>query len=112
MKLPNLDNAIIDREKIVDYLLNAAHPDNGGKAEFFHSLGFDRDNWQEFTEALWRLSEKAEIAQIVESPHGAKYIINGELESPQGKRSMVRMIWIVDSGHDEPRLVTVYPQKG
>ena len=52
MKLPNLDNAIIDREKIVDYLLNAAHPDNGGKAEFFHSLGFDRDNWQEFTEAL------------------------------------------------------------
>ncbi|MCL5020628.1 MAG: hypothetical protein M1339_02975 [Bacteroidetes bacterium] len=40
-----------------------------------------------------------------------KYIIDGELESPEGKKSMVRMIWIVDRGQGEPRLVTVYPLK-
>jgi hypothetical protein len=39
MKLPNLDKAIIEREKIMDYLLNPVHPDNGGKSEFFRSLG-------------------------------------------------------------------------
>jgi len=31
--------AIVDRHKIVDYLLNSRHPDNGGKAQFFESLG-------------------------------------------------------------------------
>ncbi|MCL5020629.1 MAG: hypothetical protein M1339_02980 [Bacteroidetes bacterium] len=58
MKLPNLDKAIIDREKIVDYLLNPAHPDNGGKSEFFHSLGFNRYDWQAFAGALRRLCER------------------------------------------------------
>ena len=42
MILPNAEKAIVERDKIVDYLLNAAHPDNGGKATFFESLGFRR----------------------------------------------------------------------
>jgi hypothetical protein len=40
MKLPNADRAFVAQEKIRDYLLNAAHPDNGGKAAFFMALGF------------------------------------------------------------------------
>ncbi|HWH91799.1 MAG TPA: hypothetical protein VNV64_08385 [Candidatus Binatia bacterium] len=40
MKLPNADAAVVAQEKIRDYLLNAAHPDNGGKAAFFVALGF------------------------------------------------------------------------
>ena len=32
MLLPNADRAVIDEPKLVDYLLNASHPDNGGKA--------------------------------------------------------------------------------
>ena len=43
MKLPDADKAIVSREKAADYLLNPAHPDNGGKAEFFTRLGFRRD---------------------------------------------------------------------
>jgi len=41
LKLPNAERGVVEREKIVDYLLNPTHPDNGGKAEFFFSLGFD-----------------------------------------------------------------------
>jgi len=40
MKLPNAERAVVDREKIEEYVLNAAHPDNGGKAAFFLALGF------------------------------------------------------------------------
>ena len=40
MRLPNASLALVAREKVTDYLLNPAHPDSGGKAEFFHSLGF------------------------------------------------------------------------
>jgi hypothetical protein len=42
MKLPNSGSTIIEREKVTDYLLNPAHPDNGGKAAFFLLLGFNR----------------------------------------------------------------------
>jgi len=40
VKLPNAEKAIAEHEKVADYLLNAAHPDNGGKAAFFEGLGF------------------------------------------------------------------------
>jgi hypothetical protein len=38
VKLRNAHLAVIDRGKVLDYLLNEAHPDNGGKARFFASL--------------------------------------------------------------------------
>jgi len=34
VKLPNADLVVVDRAKVVDYLLNEAHPDNGGKRGF------------------------------------------------------------------------------
>ena len=40
VKLPNAESAVVDRRKVLEYLLNAAHPDNGGKARFFEGLGF------------------------------------------------------------------------
>ena len=40
MKLPNAEKAVVEREKLADYLLNAAHPDNGGKAAFFEGSDF------------------------------------------------------------------------
>ena len=46
MKLPNANNAIVERKKIVDYLLDPAHPDNSGKAEFLEALGFRRKEWE------------------------------------------------------------------
>ncbi len=46
MKLPNAHRAIIEKEKILDYLLNLAHPDNGGKAAYYLGLGFSREGWQ------------------------------------------------------------------
>ena len=35
MVLPNVDSAGIEIAKLVNYLLNPNHPDNGGKAAFF-----------------------------------------------------------------------------
>jgi len=38
MNLPNAHLAMAEQEKICGYLLNPAHPDNGGKAQFFMAL--------------------------------------------------------------------------
>lgn len=43
MTLPNADKAQIDRQKIVNYLLSASHPDGASKAEFFTRFGFSTE---------------------------------------------------------------------
>ena len=111
MKLPNAERAVVEREKIVDYLLNAAHPDNGGKAAFFLALGFRQEEWQTLAAAFRRLAKKFDIHNSMASAHGRKYILDGRIETPSGKRPMVRTVWIVDRGVEMPRLVTAYPQE-
>jgi hypothetical protein len=109
MKLPNAVKAVVEREKIADYLLNASHPDNGGKAKFFEGLGFRRDAWAELATAFGKVALESAVCQTEQTPHGRKYVIVGKIESPSGKTSTVQTIWIVDQGFDVPRLVTAYP---
>lgn len=111
MKLPNVHAAVIESEKLVDYILNPAHPDNGGKAEFFGKLGFRRKEWEKLAAAFRVLAQTTEVTSHAESPHGRKYVIVGQIESPVGKPVTVKTIWIVDKGLDVARLVTAYPRK-
>ena len=109
MRLPNAHLAVVDRAKITEYLLNAEHPDNGGKAAFFIKLEFSRSDWDKFANALRKLALTADVTKSMETVHGKKYIVDGELENPAGKEAWVRSIWIIDAGTDFPRLVTAYP---
>lgn len=109
MKLPNAERAVVEREKVVDYLLNAAHPDNGGKAQFFEGLGFRREEWRTLAAAFRTLACNAEVTGSMESPHGRKYIMVGKIKSPSGIAPRVQTVWIVDSGSEAARLVTAYP---
>ncbi len=93
----------------MDYLLNPAHPDNGGKARFFFGLGFTAEQWQVFAEALLKLARSFPVSASVESSHGIKYIVIGVIETASGRSPNVRTVWIVDKGNDKPRLVTAYP---
>jgi hypothetical protein len=111
MKLPNAEKAVVEREKTADYLLNAAHPDNGGKAAFFEALGFCRAEPEALAKALHDLARKAEVTQTAASPHGRKYIVIGRIKSPLGKEANVQAIWVIDKGWDVARLVTAYPYR-
>ncbi|HMF57281.1 MAG TPA: hypothetical protein VK619_13140 [Pyrinomonadaceae bacterium] len=112
MNLPNVHVAIVERGKIVEYLLNAAHPDNGGKAPFFIALGFEADNWETLAAAFRQMALISKATQNMETIHGKKYIVDGAIETPVGKMPVVRGIWIIDTGEDVPRLVTAYPYEG
>ena len=109
MKLPNADKALIQREKIADYLLNAAHPDNNGKAEFFESFGFRLADWETLVKAFRQAALDGEVIQHLETWHGVKYVLDAAMETPSGKSPLVRTVWIVDRGRNCPRLVTAYP---
>jgi hypothetical protein len=72
VKLANAHLAVVDRTKVADYLLNDAHPDNGGKARFFVSLGFSRQDPERLMRALRDVAENGEVVKAAESLHGAK----------------------------------------
>ena len=111
MKLPNAQLSVVEPEKILHYILNPAHPDNGGKAPFFLGLGFRADDWQTLAAAFRQLAAACPVAKSVASSHGCKYVLDGRIGTPCGKTPMVRTIWIVDAGKQTPRLVTAYPRE-
>jgi len=110
MKLPNSHRAVVDRRKITDYLLNPAHPDNGGKARAFHAMGFRADSWEVLADALRDMARSEEARESVETVHGRKYVLDGTLRSSSGTTVQVRAIWIIDRAAETPRVVTAYPR--
>jgi hypothetical protein len=107
--LPNAHLATVERRKITEYLLNPAHPDNGGKARFFCSMGFSKEYWEVMGAALSELAKNGQVVRSSQTAHGRKFVIDGEIEAPSGNKARLRSVWIVDQGVNNPRLVTAYP---
>ena len=111
MNIPNGEHAVVEPEKVRDYLLNVGHPDGFGKAEFFTSVGFQREVWQVLADALRQVARDSSVTKSMTSSHGQKYIVDGGLDTPKGQTVMVRTIWIIEPGEENPRLVTAYPRE-
>ena len=109
MRLPNASQAIVQREKITDYLLSEDPSVGGGKPNFFIRFGFRPDNWRELADALLAVGSAYEVAQVEETNYGMKYVVEGRLETPDGRNPQTRTIWHIDWGRDYPRLVSAYP---
>ena len=107
--LPDADRARVDRAKVVDYLLSRDHPDGRSKAEFFARFGFKVEGWQVFAEALKAVGISNPVAAVVQSSHGTRYIVDGPINSPDGRTPRIRTVWIVEPGRPGPRLVTAHP---
>ena len=109
MRLPDAEHLRVDREKIVDYLLSASHPDGQTKAKFFRRFGFQQDQWRVLAEALRKQGMSHPIVKAVESPHGTRYSVDGPIESPDGRQPQIRTVWILEVGARSPRLITAHP---
>ena len=109
MKLPNADKAIVEREKIVDYLLNAAHRHGASKARFFGRFGFRMEAWEVLAVALREHGRQCEITRTKQTGFGPRYEVEGRMTDPDGRDPLVRTVWQVDEGQIAPRLITAYP---
>jgi hypothetical protein len=109
-KLPNMKNASIRREKIERYLLSFDHPTSRGKARFFRQFGFTLERWSELQNALLDHAAQNEVRQENDNDFGRKYVVEGRLNTPDGRRPFVRAIWFVENT-DVPVFVTAYPCK-
>jgi hypothetical protein len=109
VKLPNREIAYIPSGKLGGYLLSKTHVVGRWKATFFGALGFDETNADVLQEGLMVIAHSQEVKEVVASPYGTKYIMDGLLETPVGGQVAVRTVWIVEEGDDRPRFVTAYP---
>ena len=110
MKLPNHDRAVVDERKIREYLVSPSHPVGRFKAKFLAGIGFGPENWQVLAAAILGLVATSDAQLLIESEYGRKYLVPGVLTGPHGRSAEVASVWIIRSGDDVPRLVTVYPR--
>jgi hypothetical protein len=104
--LPNATKAIVDPEKVRDYLLSPSHPVGRFKAVFFRSLGFSAEPWEVLRGALLRHAWLGEATPGEASAFGQKYEVRGTVKGPNGRSAQVVTVRV---GEDQPRLVTAYP---
>jgi hypothetical protein len=109
--LPNAERAQVDRRKLTDYLLSAAHPIGRGKARFFAGLGFASSDAELMEAALRAVAESGEAVATEDTEFGRKYVVDGLLKGPK-ESAAIRTIWIVERNSETPRFVTAYPWSG
>lgn len=105
--IPFADRLRVDESKVVEYLLS--HPNGKGKAAFFLAFGFVPAAWSVLADALKQQARGNPVIMALASPYGVRYSIDGELQTPSGGRPSVRTVWILESGSEEPRLITAFP---
>lgn len=108
MPFPDSEHAIVDEDKVCDYLLNPKHPVGGTKAAWFASLGYTLENWQDLASDLLRLAQTRDHFLAKPSPFGIKYEVTGEIGRPGHRAADVVTVWIIEE-NDSPRLITAYP---
>lgn len=103
MFVPYAAQAVIASPKITDYLLK-----NSGKAKFFLGFGFTVAQWQVLRDALLRHVATYECVKEIPLDDGVKHVVEGALQSPDGRNPQVRSVWMIDGGRRYPRLISAY----
>jgi hypothetical protein len=111
-RLPEASLAVIERRKITDYLLTKGHPAGRAKAAFFQRFGFAAASWERLRDALLEHARSARVVSTADTPFGKKYILEGPLIAPDGRKPLVRAVWFVRPGETASRFVTAYPLPG
>ncbi|MCF4125408.1 DUF6883 domain-containing protein [Methylobacterium sp. SyP6R] len=94
---------------LVHYLLNVDHPKGGPKARFFLAFGFDPIQPEIMAEALIVQATDARcILRPVENGPYRRMIVEGPMETPDGRLPRVRSVWQWQDGAMW-RLVTAVP---
>jgi hypothetical protein len=109
MQLPNHLQAYIPPQKLHAYLLSETHAVGQAKAKFFRALGFNETNVSLLEQGLLAIAHGATVQEVVASPHGTKYVLEGVLETPSGTSPLICTVWIRETGEENPCFVTAYP---
>ena len=103
------ENAIITREKIIDYLLKW-HPDND-KSKFLARAGYSSDNWQRLLEDIRTQILPIEAELMRKTAYGDLFRIRGKLLGPNGVSLRVITVWMAEYASRQTKFITLFPDK-
>ncbi len=109
--LPNATAVSIEDAKVRDFLLEPSHIDNKGRAAYFLSFGFTKQNWQVLRDALAIHPTVNPLDRTTPDTMfgGIRYRVRCSIVSPDGRNPCVRTLWKIDSSSTVPRFLTAYP---
>ncbi|MEA1832885.1 hypothetical protein U8607_12410 [Methylobacterium durans] len=104
------DGFAIATAKLSEYLLNPDHPAGGAKARYFLALGFRVEQPDLLGRALFTHADPCRLKHRYRTLWGVKFVFEGPLDTPGGRRPFVRSVWqTAPSGEGPALLVTAYP---
>lgn len=109
MLLPNGDRALIEPEKVRDYLLSPTHPIGRFKAAYFAQFGYSQDDWELLRADFAHVASQGQVLEGKFSRFGNKFEIPATLVGPSGASLSIVTVWIVLHGEEVPRFVTATP---
>ena len=105
--MPNASTAATPEKKFVDYLLNPNHKEGKHKAHVIEgALGYNRDNWSEFSDKVFREVQKSPVSTITTTKHGTKYKVPVIVYGKKGRFLRLNTVWQIDNNSNAPRLIT------
>lgn len=111
MDYRSFTDVVIERKKILDYLLSPTHHVGQYKAEFFQALGYHQLTWKVLERDIRRLlAAEVGLVHAGVTSHGVKYTMSGLIVGPNGRTARVLTVWIVEPTHNVLRFVTAYPE--
>jgi hypothetical protein len=108
-RLPAAHRAVVDPEKLRDYVLSPEHAHGRHKARVFQSsLGIDQDNWEYLREQIITGVMDAEVSEVRAGRYGLRYSVPLLVEGLNGETHEVITGWILEQEDAPPRLTTAY----
>ena len=110
MKLPNLDLALIDRNKLWNYSLNNQHDRGKHKARLFAAilnLGRNENDVEILQTLILEAIQNYEAILSQSNEYGQRYIVDFFTTRNQNTAN-IRTTWIIRPDEDFPRLVSCY----
>jgi hypothetical protein len=107
--IPRHLSPTIAERKLTHYLLNLDHPEGGPKANYLIQRGFAAEGPETLRGAIEAAARSQTTIKVERNRHGAKYVLQCEIETPSGARPCVQTVWI-DQGDGQARFVTLVPR--
>jgi predicted thioesterase len=96
---------------VEEYLLNARHSQNSGKAQFFERAGYDPAQPERLINDLKTIAKTGRVTAVQPTPRGVKYVVTATITAPNRRKYSLRTVWIIDENQTIPRFLTAYPNK-
>jgi hypothetical protein len=108
-RIPDIEKAVVSREKLRDYVLSPTHPVGHSKAAWLRGLGYTRAGWRTLGDDLLAQHAHRVVSSVQSTPFGTTFVIVGPLRTPSGRVARVVSVWFLPYAGGRPRFVTMYP---